>query len=87
MRIIIFLFIGLTGNYSFGQTIEENQIDEFTKNKVIRTSWEPLSKSGNIYAHARASKINESLYVDFKIMLAGGLGPEALSFTSKTALI
>lgn len=55
------------------QTIKENQVDEFTKNKVIRTSWEPLSKNGNIYAHVRGSRINEIFYLDIKIMLAGGL--------------
>lgn len=55
------------------QTIKENQVDEFTKNKVIRTSWEFISKS-KVYAHVRASKINDEQTLDFRIMLPGGLG-------------
>lgn len=70
LSILISLCISFACN---AQTIKENQVDEFTKNKVIRTSWEPLCKSGNIYAHVRASKINDQLYIDLKFMLAGSL--------------
>jgi hypothetical protein len=61
---------------SYAQTIKENQVDEFTKNKIVRTSWEPLSKKGKIYSHARASIINTTRYLELKIMLSAGLTME-----------
>lgn len=50
------------------QTLKEDKIDEFTKNKVKRTSWEPISKMGKIYAHARASRINDNIYLDIRTL-------------------
>jgi hypothetical protein len=69
----IFSLIALLAIWSniHSQTIKENQVDEFTKNKVIRTSWEFISKS-KIYAHVRASKINGDQTLDFRFMLPGG---------------
>jgi hypothetical protein len=52
-----------------GQTIKENIVDEFTKNKVVRTSWEPLAKVNRFYAHSRVSKINDNVFLDLKIMI------------------
>ena len=68
--IICFLCLSIV---THGQMIKEDQVDEFTKNKVVRTSWEPLTKKGKIYSHARVSKINTTTYLDFKIMLSAGL--------------
>lgn len=63
----IFCLILLIGvNNLSAQTLKENKVDEFTKNTVKRTSWEPISKMGKIYAHARASKINDNIYLDIR---------------------
>lgn len=55
------------------QELKENKIDEFTRNNVKRTSWEPLSKSGKLYVHARTSKINDAYFLDLKIMLGSAM--------------
>jgi hypothetical protein len=65
----LFLLIFIKAN---SQTLKENKVDEFTKNSVKRTSWEPVSKMGKIYAHVRASKINDQYYLDVKTILLAG---------------
>jgi hypothetical protein len=54
---------------SFGQKLDENKTDEFTKNSVKRTSWETLSSSSVANAHFRISLINEYETFDVKLMI------------------
>ncbi len=49
------------------QEIVEDQIDEFTKDIIKRTSWEKLAMDSKIMAYFRISKINDNLYFDVKI--------------------
>jgi hypothetical protein len=72
MKHLMFAIICFTSAYAHAQTIRENKIDEFTKNSVKRTSWEPISKIGKIYGHVRGSKINDQFYLDLKCILDGG---------------
>jgi hypothetical protein len=72
MKMIAISIAIITANTLTAQTIKEDKLDEFTKNRVKRTSWEPLSKRGSIYTHVSAVKINNSFYLDLKVMLAGG---------------
>lgn len=50
----------------FGQKLEENKVDDFTKITIKRTSWEKLTK---YYAHFRISKISDVEYFDLKLLL------------------
>ena len=66
--IIIVILAGMTLQ-SFGQKLEENKTDEFTKNSVKRTSWETLCSSSVANAHFRVSLINEYKTFDLKLMI------------------
>jgi hypothetical protein len=59
---------------SAAQKIEENKIDEFTKNSIKRTSWDILvyKFNGSMYLHTRMSAINDSYYLDVKYLCQGG---------------
>lgn len=50
------------------QKIVENKIDEFTKHRVIRTSWEELAYkfNGSMYAHTRLSHIDSIYFLELK---------------------
>lgn len=65
---MLWLVLLITVNNISAQTLKENKVDEFTKNTVKRTSWEPISKTGKIYAHVRASKINDNTYLDIRTL-------------------
>jgi hypothetical protein len=71
MKILLPLLISPL--FCISQKLTENQVDEFTKNTVKRTSWEPLSKTGRMYAHVRAAKINDKYSLDLKLMFKEGL--------------
>lgn len=49
------------------QTIEENYTDDFTNNKIIRTSWEVFSRNPDLNGYLRISKINNKTYLDLKL--------------------
>jgi len=68
--ITIFLFLH---KHSFTQTLVENKVDEFTNNKVMRTSWETLNISWKYTGYFRISQINETMYFDLKMSIAEGL--------------
>lgn len=53
--------------FGFSQKIVENKIDDFTKNKVVRTDWEKICVSRDLYLYSRISKIDESYYIEMKI--------------------
>lgn len=54
---------------SFGQKLEENKIDDFTKDSIKRTSWESLYSTISGNAHYRFSLVNDNETFDFKLML------------------
>lgn len=54
--------------HSFSQKLEENKIDEFTKNTVKRTSWETLCSTLFVNVHFRISLIDGNESFDLKIM-------------------
>jgi hypothetical protein len=54
---------------SFGQKIEENKIDEFTKTSIKRTSWETLNMTMSYTAYFRISLIENIEYFDLKLMI------------------
>ncbi|MHB8205793.1 hypothetical protein [Mucilaginibacter sp.] len=53
---------------SFGQKLEENKVDDFTKSAIKRTSWESLYSTMNGNAHFRFSLVNNSETFDFRLM-------------------
>lgn len=66
MKKIIIAFLLFTCLMN-AQKIVENKVDEFTKNKVVRTDWEKISDSRGLYLYSRISKIDDSYYVEMKI--------------------
>ena len=64
------LLVILTTNLTFGQKLEKDEIDEFTKSRVQVTSWETLTKKPPLFSYARLRKI-DSLYI-FDVKLMGG---------------
>jgi hypothetical protein len=70
-------FLGLlilTCQYGYGQTLEENKVDEVTKVMVKRTSWEAITPEFSITAmYLRVSKLDSIVYLDFKYAGTGNL--------------
>jgi len=62
---IIILLITVLG---YSQKIVEDKVDEFTKDKIIRTDWEKLSNKQNIYTNSRVSKINDTYYLELRVI-------------------
>jgi len=56
----------------FAQKIKKREVDKFTKNKVVKTSWETINADLKFTCSIRGTKINESYYLDFKIMMGMG---------------
>jgi hypothetical protein len=53
------------------QTLEENKTDDFTNNKVKRTSWETVNETMSFSAYFRISQINSDTFFDLKLMIGG----------------
>jgi len=56
------------------QTIVEEKVDEFTGNKVRRTSWEFINRVVKSEARFRISQVNDIMTFDLKIILGAGRG-------------
>lgn len=67
MKTLFIVFIVFI-NYSYGQSLAENKIDEFTKNKVIRTSWEPFCRNPKLLSYISTSRINNDIFLSLKFM-------------------
>lgn len=70
-----FIVISIIPSICFGQKLEENKIDEFTKAYVKKTSWEtlnPFGFSNKLYAFTRIRKIDSTYFLDFKVTLRSG---------------
>lgn len=50
------------------QTIETNEVDEFTGTSIVRTSWEVLTKNMQFSAFYRFSKEDDKIFISLKIM-------------------
>lgn len=57
---------------SYSQKIEQNEVDEFTGDIKKSTSFELLYMGFDFTTYHRFSKINDSYYLNLKIMLASG---------------
>lgn len=67
------IIVGI-GSQTFGQKLEENEVDEFTNNKIKRTSWETLNMTTKFTAYFRISRINSHDYFELKMMFGGYRG-------------
>lgn len=65
MKVLLILLLALP-LASYSQELIENKVDEFTKHKVLRTSWEPLTRTQKLYSFIQISKVNESSYLRIK---------------------
>jgi hypothetical protein len=63
---IITLFIFSISISGFSQKIIEDYTDEFTKNKIVRTDWEKITVSNELYLNVRICKVNESSFLELK---------------------
>jgi hypothetical protein len=66
--IALFILI-LTIGKSFGQKLQENTTDDFTKKSIKRTSWESLTAYDGPNAHFRISVVGDDEIFDFKLMM------------------
>lgn len=74
MKYLIVSLLVLSSLSLKAQRIEENKIDDFTKTRVTRTSWNYLYKSGGwvpLWLGVRVSKINDTYWLNLKIMNGG----------------
>lgn len=55
------------------QKLVENKVDDFTKAKVKRTTWEPICREAGFYAYAKASSINDQNILSIKFMGKGSV--------------
>ena len=65
----LFLIVFFSPTFCFAQKLKENKIDEFTNASVKRTSWETITYSGRFVAYARISKIDDTYYLNLRVML------------------
>ena len=71
MKKLITVLMFLTTIFGYSQKIVENEIDEFTKNRIIRSDWEKVSSTSNLYLNTRISKINDTHYLELKFYPKG----------------
>lgn len=62
----IFLLLFLLPQIGISQELIENKTDEFTKSKILRTSWEPLTRTQTLYSFTQVAKINDNIYLRLK---------------------
>jgi hypothetical protein len=68
-KIILILIIITSANYSFGQDLTKNEVDEFTGKTVKETSWQILNKKSALYSYVRFRKVDSTIYFVFKMMI------------------
>lgn len=68
-KIILILIIITSANYTFGQELTKNEVDEFTGKTVKETSWETLNKKSKLYSYVRFRKVDSTIYFVFKMMI------------------
>ena len=66
--LLIVIFIG-NSHQIFSQQLVENYVDEFTNNKIKRTSWTSINNMLRFTAYFRISRINDNYYFDLKLMI------------------
>ena len=70
MKYFILILLFTTGvNYTFGQKLVKNEVDEFTGKIVKETSWETLNKKSELYSYVRFRKVDSTTYFVFKMMI------------------
>lgn len=69
MRKTLTVILLLTTAIAFSQSITENEVDDFTGSKKVKTSWEVMSKNMKFSAFYRFSKFDDRVYLDLKMML------------------
>lgn len=71
----LFILMSIIPCISFGQKLEQNKTDEFTKAHIKITSWETLNSFGfanKLFAFTRIRKIDSTYLLDFKVTLRSG---------------
>lgn len=71
-NIILILFFVSIANYSFGQKLVKNEVDEFTGKTVKETSWETLHRSMTLNSYVRFRKVDNTIYFVFKMGVGFG---------------
>lgn len=67
-KILLIAILSCLSYSAFNQKLVEDGVDEFTGDYVKRTSWKTICENMNIVVYFRASKINEDIYLDVKVM-------------------
>jgi len=73
MKKLLLFALFLSGmNACFSQSLTGEIPTDPNKNKEKKTVWETFSKSKQIVAYTRASKLNDIVYLDVRLILQGG---------------
>jgi hypothetical protein len=70
--LLLIIFLNFYSINSFSQTLEQDEIDEFTGDVKKRTAFEALYMGWDFTAYYCLLKVNDNYYLRFKIMLASG---------------
>lgn len=68
MKKLLSIFCILLGSYAYSQTIDINEIDEFTGVRKIYTSWEYLGWKAGYSPKIRIQKIDNTYIIGFKLI-------------------
>tara|TARA_R100000353_G_scaffold43121_1_gene34523 strand:- start:71472 stop:71993 length:522 start_codon:yes stop_codon:yes gene_type:complete len=74
--ILTLLFI-LSASLTFGQKLVTNEVDEFTGNTIMETSWEVLNRKSKLSSYVRFRKIDNRIYLNFR--MTSGYGSRTFS--------
>lgn len=71
-NVILVLLLTTSFNYTFGQKIVKNEVDEFTGKSVIETSWETLNRKTKLYSYVRFREIDNTIFLFFRMGTGSG---------------
>lgn len=71
--VFVLTLLILPGLYGNAQKLEQNEIDEFTKKVIKRTSWEPMWRTMGSSVFFRTSNLDDIYVLSLRMMLGGSI--------------
>ena len=68
-KLLLLLIAASVSTAAFAQSIEKNEVDEFTGASVIRTSWERFTPLNKVYTYVSFSKLDDIYVFRLKVTL------------------
>lgn len=67
-KILLLLLVSIP---IYSQKIVENKVDEFTKKSIVRTDWEKISSTSELYLNVRVNKIDSISFLELRFFTNG----------------